>query len=91
MNELVKLKPILLHARGVDSKSADVRKVNSTTVMMENIPNVNRAFSRMPRIFNPAIIYTTANIIKNFICGLIVRNVKPFSTALTVEIHAVRM
>ena len=53
--------------------------------------NVTRAFSRMPRMFNPATPQMIARMSAYSMPADSGRNAVPLITALTVEMHAVRM
>ncbi len=55
------------------------------------MPNVTRAFSRMPRMLSPATAQMIASISAYSPRALIGRKAVPLMTALTVEMHAVRM
>jgi hypothetical protein len=55
------------------------------------IKNVNLAFSLIPRMLSPVINQTTKNLRMNLKSGDRERKAAPFSTALTVEIEAVKI
>src|SRR5579883_687769 len=55
------------------------------------MPKVTRAFSRMPRMLSPATAQITPRITPRSSSGPSGTNAVPLITALTVEMHAVRM
>jgi len=66
-------------------------RFTSTKAATMKMPNVTRAFSRMPRMLRPAIAQMTPRMSPYWVTGPTVRNAVPLITALTVEMHAVRM
>src|SRR5262245_38608990 len=62
-----------------------------TIVATMKMPKVTRAFSRMPRMLRPATPQMTARMTACDVPGPRAMNAVPFTTALTVEMQAVRM
>src|SRR5262245_39665796 len=68
-----------------------VMRFMSTTAATTKMPNVTRAFSRMPRMLRSAIAQMIVRMTVWYVVGPRRRNAVPLVTALTVEMHAVRM
>ena len=72
-------------------RSPSAIRFMSTRLATRKIPKVTRAFSRMPRMLRPAIPQMTPRMSPYSAMCPSGRKAVPLITALTVEMHAVRM
>ena len=66
-------------------------RFTKTKAAATKMPNVTRAFSRMPMMLSPAMAQMMPSTRSRSAPGPSSTNAVPLMTALTVEMHAVRM